>query len=66
MYRAGVGLISFNLDVINSNTYTVASLENDLITTLHEFTHVLGFSSSLYPYFRNATTGTRVTTSPVS
>jgi len=30
--------------------------ENDLITTLHELTHVLGFSSSLYQFFQTPTT----------
>ena len=60
-----MGLISFNYDLINSNTYTEKSLERDLMTTLHEITHVLGFSVNLFPYFRNATTGRRVTTSPV-
>jgi leishmanolysin len=43
------GQIYFNYNEIVPNGDI--EFENDLITTIHELTHVLGFSSSLYQYY---------------
>jgi leishmanolysin len=43
------GQIYFNFNSILPQND--ADFENSLTTTLHELTHVLGFSQSLYPYF---------------
>lgn len=40
---------------------SAASLEENLSTTLHELTHVLGFASYMYNYFLNPNTGKPLT-----
>jgi hypothetical protein len=47
--RPIVGQIYFNYNEIVPQGDI--EFENDLITTIHELTHVLGFSSSLYQYY---------------
>jgi len=32
---------------------TLADIDEDYHTALHEITHILGFSEALYPYFRD-------------
>ena len=47
--RTVFGQIQFNLKHIAPATGT--TFESDLLTTIHELTHVLGMTSSLYSYF---------------
>jgi proprotein convertase subtilisin/kexin type 5 len=54
-YRPNLGVIVFNL------AYMPANLTSDYFdslfkTTIHELTHVLGFSQSLYQYYINPAT----------
>jgi proprotein convertase subtilisin/kexin type 5 len=57
LYRPNTGKVVFNLFYINSN-YTLQSQFNDLFkVTVHEITHVAGFSSGLYQYYLDPTNG---------
>jgi len=42
-------MISFNLRLLD--TATNVDLQENLVTTMHEIVHVLGFSATLYPYY---------------
>ena len=48
------GMINFNLRLLPMNT--LVDLQENFITTLHEIVHILGFSSSLFPYFVDSST----------
>lgn len=50
--RPVVGMINFNYKYLL--TATNINLEENLITTIHEIAHVLGFSSNLYRYFKDS------------
>jgi hypothetical protein len=54
------GLLRYNLYYVSSSTNDV-TIESHIYTTLHEITHVLGFSSGLYGYFINPTTNALLT-----
>jgi hypothetical protein len=59
-YRPVFGLLRYNLYYISSSTND-ATIESHIYTTLHEITHVLGFSSGLYNYYINPTTNAFLT-----
>ncbi len=58
--RPIVGRLNYNLFDFASTTKDVR-IEADIYTTMHELTHVLGFSYKLYPYYINPTTGASLT-----
>jgi len=47
-------MISFNTAAVTNPNGDPLVHENNIQTTLHEITHVLGFSSGLFSYFRDA------------
>jgi len=52
--RPILGLVSFNTAQVQVPGGDPLTHEDNLMTTLHEITHVLGFSSSLFQYFVDA------------
>jgi len=56
-YRPVFGMLRYNLYYVSSTTSDV-QIESHIYTTLHEITHVLGFSSGLYGYYINPNTNT--------
>jgi len=54
--RPIIGKITYNLAQV-AIAESDAQREQDIVTSLHELTHVLGFSSSLYPYYKDPSTG---------
>ena len=58
--RPIVGRLNYNLFDFAAKTKDVR-IEADIYTTMHELTHVLGFSYKLYPYYINPTTGANLT-----
>ncbi len=53
--RPVYGAIFFNLNYLF--TESASALEENLSTTLHEITHILGFANYLFEYFINPNTG---------
>ena len=54
-YRPVYGVIYFNLKYMSTDSTT--ALQENLSTTLHEMTHILGFASDLYYLYINPLTG---------
>lgn len=48
--------MTYNLAKISISANS-AERETDIVTTLHELTHALGFSGSLYDFYVDPTTG---------
>lgn len=48
--------MTYNLAKVSPSA-SDADREQDIVTTMHELTHVLGFSGSLFQYYVNPTTG---------
>jgi len=59
-FRPIFGQINFNLAYLTPSENPV-NIKDDIMIALHEITHVLGFSSSLYQYFINPTTKKQLT-----
>jgi len=55
-----VGKLNYNLFDFAATTKDVR-IESDIYTTMHELTHVLGFSSKLYSYYIDTTSKTNLT-----
>ena len=54
-FRPVYGVIYFNLKYLSTGSTT--ALQENLSTTLHEMTHILGFASNLYNLYINPLTG---------
>lgn len=51
-FRPIYGQLNFNVAILsNSTTNSAAVIRDDISITLHEITHILGFSSKLYDYY---------------
>lgn len=62
--RPVFGQVNFNFNYIKPDDSS--HLESDLATTIHELTHVFGFSSSLYQHYQRPAKVATVTLNGVS
>jgi proprotein convertase subtilisin/kexin type 5 len=57
LYRPNTGKVIFNLYYLDPNVTEIDKFNDLLKVTMHELTHVLGFSASLYQYYLNPANG---------
>ncbi len=60
LFRPIVGRLTYNLAYFGAETKDT-EIESDIYTTLHEITHVLGFSKSMFSLFVNPGTNILLT-----